>query len=233
MRPCIKAGWLAVSVALWLANGQVQADEVLAPLLVAPSETSVLLLPALDATKDAEHMQAPRQSVIRHREQYEFITRHFRLLGDALGAKAAEAEPKIELGDPTHRTPENLDALAKRAGVDWVVNIVVEEAKLDPATANAFAVQTHVLLQIWDARRHGWLVNSAYIGQASGSGTPVFVFKNSLDDAVRSSLSNMLSAYPQVVTVSGENSLKNYLAGQAAPFIGDPKTNFAGLKAER
>ena len=47
----------------------------------------MLLLPPLDATPDSAHMQAPRQLVIRHREEYELITRQFKMLGEAMATK--------------------------------------------------------------------------------------------------------------------------------------------------
>jgi len=222
------------SVVLLLTSSPARADEeILAPVQVTPRETGVLLLPALDATKDSTNMQAPRRLVIRHRAEYEFITRQFKMLGEAMAAKAAEAAPGIELGDLSARTAVNLDLLAKQAGADWVVNIVVEEAKLDTSTGGEFKVRTRVRLQVWDARRHGWLANSSYTGQASGEGSPVFVFKNSLDAATKGSLANLLGVYPQVVAVLREDSLKDYLAGQTEPFVGDTKTPFSGLKAEQ
>jgi hypothetical protein len=229
-----KAGLITAAIVLLLNGSQARADlQILAPIRVTPSETSVLLLPALDATKDSANMQAPRQLVVRHREQYEFITRHFKVLGDVMAAKAADAGQKIELGDSSGRTVENLEALAKRTGADWVVNIIVEEAKLDSSAGNEFTVHTSVLLQIWDARRHGWLADGSYTGQASDSGSPIFVFKKSLDDTTKNSLGNLLSVYPQVVLVSEENSLKDYLAGQTEPFTGDQKNSFSGLKTEK
>ncbi len=223
----IKAGLIAALVFFLFAGSPARGDEeMLAPIQVTPRETGVLLLPALDATTDSAHMQAPRRLVVRHRLEYEFITRQFKILGEGMAAKAADAAPKIELGELSNRTAGNLDLMAKRAGVDWVVSIVVEEARLDSSAGSEFKVHTRVLLQIWDTRRHGWLANSPYTGQASGEGSPVFVFKNSLDAASKGSLANLLDVYPQVVPVLHEDSLNDYLAGQTRPFVGDPGKPF-------
>jgi len=232
MRPRIKAGTLALSAVFLLASGRAQADDGSVPLQAIPSETSVLLLPALDATKDAEHMQAPRQLVIKHWEQFEFITRHFKVLGDAMAAKAADAEPKIDLGKLSDRTPENLDAMAKRTGADLVVDVTIEAARMDAEAGGEYTIHTRVHMQIWDARHHAWVINGPYAGEIHGGGSPVFAFKDSLADALKSPLAKLLDAYPQVVTVSDENSLKDYLAGQTEPFLGDPNTTFGGLKIE-
>jgi hypothetical protein len=207
------------------------AEGILAAIRVVPRETAVLLLPALDATRDAKNMQAPRQLVIRHREEYEFITRQFKMLGEAMAARAADAGPKIELGNLSARTAANLDLLAKRTGAEWVVSVIVEGAGLDSSVEGDFKVQTHVRLQVWDARRRGWLVNASYTARVSGGGSPVFVFKNSLDQAVKGSLGNFLNVYRQIVSVSQESSLKDYLKGQTRPFVGDPKRPFSGLNA--
>ena len=229
----VKTALTAASVVALLITSPARAGEdVLAPMRVTPGETGILLLPALDATADSAHMQAPRQLVVRHRLEYEFITRQFKMLGEAMAAKAANTAPEIALGDMSTRTAASLDMLARRAGADWVVNVVVEEAKLDSFAGNEFKVRTRIRLQIWDARRHGWLANVPYTGQASGDGSPIFVFKNSLDAAVKGSLLNPLGTYPPVVAVLQEDSLIDYLAGQTRPFVGDSQRPFSGLTAE-
>jgi len=224
---------MTLAAAFLLTASSSRADEKLLSFdKVTPRETSVLLLPPLDATPDRADMLAPRRLVIRHREEYEFITRQFKVLGEAMAARAADAAPKIDLADLSARTAENLDLLAKRTGADWVVSIIVQEAKGDSSAGqDAFKVRTRVFLQIWDARRQGWLVNGTYTGQDSDGGSPVFVFENSLDDATKGSLADILSVYPEVVSVAEESGLKDYLRGQTEPFVGDPKLPFSGLNA--
>jgi hypothetical protein len=190
-----------------------------------PQETGVLLLPALDATRDAANMQAPRQLVIRHRQQAEFIARHFKMLGETLALKAAGVSPAVDLATLSARTAENLDLLGKRAGAEWVVHTVVEDAQADETSAG-FIAKTRLLLQVWDVRRHDWLVNDRYTGEATGSGAPPMIFLRSLDNATKGALASVLDAYPAVVTVEGEDSLADYLADQTAPVVGDPKKPF-------
>jgi len=228
----IKAGLITLS-AILLSSVSTSCTEKLLPLdHVIPRETSVLLLPPLDATPDAADMLAPRSSVIRHREEYEFITRQFKMLGEMMAAKAARDVPQIELVDISARTAANMDVLAKRTGANWVVSIIVQEIKGDSSAGQSpFKVRSRVLLQVWDARRHGWLANNAYTGEDSGDGSPIYVFKNSLDEAVKGSLEDILDAYPPVVSVEGESSMKDYLAGQKEPFVGDAMTTFSGLNA--
>jgi hypothetical protein len=207
-------------------------EKLLFPIHVTPRQTSVLLLPALDTTPDAAHMLPARSAVVRHREEYELITRQFKVLGEAMAAKAADNGPHIKLDDLSERTPANMDLLAKRADADWVVSVVVQNQRGDSdAGRRPFTVSTLVLLQIWDARHHGWLANGPYTGEDTAGGSPVFVFKYSLDNAVKVSLANLLGSYPPVVSVDGELGMRDYLAGQKQPFVGDPKTPFSGLKA--
>jgi hypothetical protein len=227
----MKIGLITSSVVLLLTTSPASAEKPLPPGHVIPRETSVLLLPPLDATPDSAHMLTPRSSVIRHREEYEFITRQFRMLGETMAANAAHDVPQIKLIDLSARTAANMDLLAKRTGADWVVSIVVQEVKGDSSAGQSpFKVRTRVLLQVWDARRHGWLADAPYTAEDSGGGSPIFVFKNSLDVAAKGSLGNLLDAYAPVVSVDGEGSMKDYLAGQKQPFVGDPKTPFSGLK---
>jgi hypothetical protein len=230
-RPDIKAGLTTLAAVLLLTASPSRADEpLLAPIKVTPKETGVLLLPPLDATPDSAHMLAPRHLVIRHREECEFITRQFKMLGEAMATNAAAASPGIDLTALSERTAGNLDLLAQRTGADWVVSIVVQEAKMD-SSEGGFKIHTRVLLQVWDARRHGWLANSPYTSQVNEGGSPVFVFIDSLDDATKGSLAHLLSDYPPVVAVVSENTLTDYLAGQTKPFVGDPQTPTSGLPA--
>jgi hypothetical protein len=175
-------------------------------------------------------MLAPRHLVIRHREEYEFITRQFKMLGETMASQSADAAPEIDLTSLSARNAGNLDLLAQRTGAAWVVSIVVQEAKMD-SSEGGFKIHTRVLLQVWDARRHGWLANHPYTSQVNEGGSPVFVFKDSLDDATKGSLASLLESYPQVISVSPENGLTDYLAGQTKPFVGEPQTSSSGLKA--
>jgi len=228
-----KAGLTILCSVLLLTAGPARPAERLPAARQATARaTRVLLLPALDATPDAAHMLAARGAVIRHREEYEFITRQFTMLGEAMAARAAGESPRIRLDDVSGRTAGNLDLLARRTGADWVVSIVVLEAKADSSAGHsAFSVRTQVRLQVWDARRHGWLANGAFTGTDSGGDSPVFLFKDSLDAAVKGCLGDLLGGYGAVVTVVGERDLRDYLAGQTTPFVGDAQTPFSGLKA--
>ena len=228
-----RANTLALTLWLVVPTGSLvrAAEQILAPIWVIPRDTSVLLLPALDSTSDAKNMQEPRHVVIRHRVEYELITRQFKMLGESMATQAAQSTtPKINLGDLFARSAANLDLIAKETGADWVVSLVVEEAKLSSSAGGEFQVHTRVRLQVWDARRHGWLANGGYTGKATGEGSPIFVFKNSLDEATRGVLGNVLTNYPQVIAVLQEESLKDYLAGQTTPFVGDPGKLFSGLQ---
>jgi hypothetical protein len=211
----LKGGLVAVSAILLLTGLPVRADDMLlAPMKVTPRETRVLLLPALDATPDSADMLGLRRAVIRHRQEREFITRQFKVLGDAMAVKAADSPPKIDLASLSARTSRNLDLLAKRADADWVVSTVVQEVKMDSSDGGEFKIHTRVLLQIWDARRQGWLANNPYTSHTDEGGSPIFAFKDSLDDAAKDSLGNILGSYPQVISLPQEQSAYDYSAVQ-------------------
>jgi hypothetical protein len=228
------ARFAALAILIALSGGKTaRADEpALSPVAVVPREIGVLLLPAVDTTPEASNMLAPRQSVIRHRQQAEFIARQFKILGETLASKAAKVSPSIDLTQVSARTPANIDLLARRAGADWVVHTVVEEVKADSDDRGTFTINTRLLLQVWDVHRHDWLINQRYTGQATGSGSPIMIFMHSLDDATKGALGNLVGSYPRLVTVEGEDSLTDYLAGQAAPVVGDPEKPFRSAPAQ-
>jgi hypothetical protein len=152
-------------------------------------------------------------------------------LGETLAAKAADVAPGVDLARVSARTAGNLDLLAKRAGADWVVNVVVQAADANSDESGVFKIETRLLVQVWDARRHDWLINSSFTGQAGGHGSPVMMFMHSLDDATKVALQNLVGPYPPVVAVESENSLVDYLAGQTGPVVGDPKKTVTGSNA--
>jgi hypothetical protein len=201
--------------------------------LIVPRETKVLLLQPIDGTADSATLAPLRQEFIRLRQQYEFISRGFTVLGEAMAAKAATAPPALDLqGDASGRPAGLLDELGRRADADWVVSIVVREIKTDPSGGTGFKVHSSLLIQIRDARRHAWLANGPYIGHLTGSGAPGRLFIASLRSATGEALAGILTAYPPVVPVARDGSIVDYLAGQSAPFVGDPGAPpFHGLKA--
>lgn len=196
MRITAKIGLVALIAGLLPISSATHAGEKLLPAgHVTPRDTRVLLLPPLDVTPDARHMLAARSAVVWRREDKEFITRQFEVLGEPQAARAAEETPRIGVGDLSARTARNLDLLAKRTGADWVVGIAVLQVKGESSAGDkAFEVKARILLQVWDARRHGWLADGAYTGQDRGGGSPIFLFRNSLDEAVKGSLGKLLNA---------------------------------------
>jgi hypothetical protein len=201
--------------------------------LMVPRETKVLLLQPIDGTVDSAMLAPLRQEFIRLRQQYEFISRGFIVLGEGMAAKAATAPPALDLqGGGSGRSAELLDELARRANADWAVSIVVREIKTDPSGGAGFKLHSSLLVQIRDARWHAWLANALYVGHLTGSGAPGRLFIESLRSATGEALAGILTAYPPIVPVARDGSITDYLAGQSAPLVGDPGAPpFHGLKA--
>jgi len=200
---------------------------------VVPRETKVLLLPPVDATVDAIRLHPLRQQIMRLRQQSEFITRQFVVLGESMAARAAAAKPALNLADPKARSPELFAELAKRTAADWVLRLAVTEIasdESDSAVEAKVSVHSTVMIQIWDTRRHRWLDNRTYVGRTIGGGSPPELFIESLDTATEEALSRVLGPYPLTVPVSKNGAIVDYLDGQTAPFVGDPEKTFSGLK---
>jgi hypothetical protein len=208
---------IAIPALLLLASSPVPAagPPAKAPA-TSPDKVAILLLPALDSTPDAAHMLAPREAVIRHREEFELISRRFDVLGEAVATKAADSPPRIDLSTPSTRDSDNLDLLAKRAGSDWVAGITVQEVKMDSFDGGQFTIHSRVLLQVWDADNHRWLANGTVVGQVVEGGSPVFAFRDSLEEAVKDALAPLVGDYPQSVSLPNEYGVNDYLAGQTA-----------------
>ena len=217
------------------AAGASAADRPPAATMVRPPETGVLLLPALDATADSEHMQGPRQFAIRRVAEGEFIARQFKVMGEAMAARAASADPPVDLACLSARNAENLNLLARRMRADWVVNLVVESVTMDsslgPNSDGGFKIHSRVRLQVWDARHRHWLVDRSFTDDSRGDGSPIMVFKESLGAAVSGALTSVLGAYPKIVPITHSGAVVDYLAGQTAPVVGDPGHEFKGLGA--
>jgi hypothetical protein len=220
-------GALAVFAAMPLIRPAVAEG----PAPIVPRETRVLLLAPLDATVDSGRLQPLRQQIIRLRQQYEFITRQFAVLGETMAAKAAAVEPALDLTRPDARGRETLNELARRTNSDWVVSLTVQEVKTDPSPDNEFRLHSTLQVRIWNARGHTWLADRIHVGRTQGGGAPGRLFIESVDAAAGGALDEILAAYPPVVRVSQDGSIVDYLAGQRRPFIGDPNAVFQGLKA--
>jgi hypothetical protein len=200
------------------------------PIPVIPRETKVVLLQPIDATVDSAVLGPARLRIVRLRQQYEFISRQFVVLGEGMAAKAAATPPPLRLdGNGDGRSAVTLDQIAQRVGADWSVSIVVREIKTDPSDGSGFKVHSTLLVQIWNARTHAWLAQFPYVGHLAGGGSPGWLFIKSLEAATGEALTKMLAAYPPSVTVSRDGSIVDYLAGQKEPFVGDPATPFHGL----
>lgn len=203
---------------------------------VIPGQTNVLLLSPIDGTVDSSRLAPLRQQVVRLRQQYEFISRHFVVLGETMAAKAAASKPTLHLESEESRSFEALEELGKRAGADWVVSVVVKEIASDQSDSlDGAKVSVHSLLlvQIRDVRQHAWRVNHTYVGRLTGGGSPPEMFIESLDVATEEALAPVLAVYPQVVKVSQDGSIVDYLDDQTTPFVGDPEVPFLGLKAAK
>ena len=221
------------SIAVFGAASLLRAESPIsdAPPIV-PRSTRVLLLQPIDATVDSARLQPARQRIIRLRQQYEFISRQFVVLGEEMAAKAAAAPPPLGVdGSAAGRSADTLDEWARRAKADWVVSILVREIKTDHSDDAQFKVHSTLLVQVRDSRRHSWIANRTYIGRLSGGGAPGRLFIESLRASTGEALASVLAAYPPVVTVARDGSIVDYLAGQNAPFVGDPGTPFHGLTA--
>lgn len=200
---------------------------------VVPRETKVLLLPPLDATVDSARLAPLRQQIVRLRQQSEFISRQFVLLGEAMAARAALAEPRLNLEDKQGRSAEMLDDLGQRTGADWVVSLVVKEIASDDAPGADVAkvfVHSTLVIQIRDTHQRLWLENRTHVGRLSGGGSPPEMFIESLETATEEALAGLLAPYSKVVPISKDGAIVDYLADQTAPFVGVPGTLFRGLR---
>ena len=238
-RPAFARTLTASSIAFLAAFSLRAGGPAAGAELVVARDTKVVLLQPIDATADSATLAPLRQQFIRLRQQYEFISRGFAVFGEAMAAQAAAMPPPLDLaGGSNGRSAEALDELARRAGADWAVSIVVREIKIDPKgaafTGPGFNVHCSLFVQVRDARRHAWLANGPYVGHLASGGAPGRLFIQSLREATGGALAGIPAAYPPVeIPMSRDGAIVNYLAGQTAPFGGDPKAQpFWGLSGK-
>ena len=97
--------------------------------------------------------------------------------------------------------------------------------------AGAFRSHCRVKMLVWDAAAPGWLINGPYVGHDKGANSsPILSFKESIDEATRGALGQLIGEYAANVPVAPVGKVADYLAGQTEPFVGDPQQPFAGLK---
>ena len=196
------------------------AGAVFAPAARAAALPRVLLLPAHDLTPDAKNMLAPRQAVVRHRLQFEFLSRRFPLLAENAATQAAATAPALAL-DAAARLPDaSLDELGRRADADWVVQTAVEHVEASPNATGGLTIQSRVQLQIRDVRHHTWILDRDYTDETPVNGSPIMGFLQSLNAAVRTPLAAALADHPATVSLEGDGDLRDYLAAPAAPGSG-------------
>lgn len=227
--------WIAVFASLAFSFPWLRADEPsCAPVQLEPSKTKVLLLPALDEVSGTEGRSRLRAQIVRLRQQYQFLSRHFVVLGEVISVKAAQRDPVLKIESSRERSAEVLDQLAARLGADWVVSLAMQEAGYvdDPAfDGTRFTAQTTLKLQVRDARRHLWLANRNHTSRATGGGAPPEILLACTWNVADEALLTVLSPYPQVVPVSLDGAIVDYLKGQTEPVLGEPGKEFSGLTA--
>lgn len=220
-------GVFAVALFLLLANESAASDE-----RRVPSKTTVLLLRPIDATIDSARLAPLRQQIIRLRQQYEFICRHFAVLGEAAAENAAAVDTTLNLSSLNQRTAKSLDRLATQLGATWVVSLAVKEIASDPIESfdgSKNSVHCSLEVQIRDARDHRWLVNKTCIAHVTGGASPPELFIESLETVTREALETVLLPYPKTISVSRDGSIVDYLGAESAPVLGEPGKEFTGV----
>jgi hypothetical protein len=223
--------WSICAIAIFaLAFSSLRAeDSSSGAVSIEPSKIKVLLLPALDESGRRSPLYV---QIVRLRQQYQFINRHFVVLGEGMAAQAAQKDPGLKIDSSSDRSAKALDELGARTGADWVVSLAVQKVDYedDPFfDGTHFKGYTTLKLQVRDARRRTWLTNREHTSRATGGGAPPEILLISIWNAAEEALATVLSRYPEVVPVSQDGAIVDYLKGQTEPFIGEPGKSFSGL----
>jgi len=199
---------------------------------IDPSRIKVLLLPALDEPAELGRRSRLHEQIVRLRQQYQFISRHFVVLGEDLAVQAAQKNPELKIEGSRDRAGEVLDELAARTGADWVVSLTVQKVyyENDPLFGGTRSIGcTTLKLEVRDARTGTWVANRIHTSHASSGGPPPEILLESVWNAADEALVTVLSPYPELVPVSQDGAIVDYLKGQTEPFIGVRDKIFFGL----
>lgn len=228
-RRCIlRRGFLILSAILSTALFSFGADDSRAECQSNPAKIKVLLLPTIDEPRGSRI----REQIVRLRQQYQFIARGFTLMGEEMARQAALKEPSIKLTIAAELSPEKMDEMASRTGADWVVSIIIKKVDFeDHITSNNGESQAFTTLQlrVRDERNHTWVADREYTARHKGSGPPPELLLISVWKAAQEALAETLVAYPEVVPVSVDGAIVDYLKNQTQPFAGEPGKLFTGL----
>jgi hypothetical protein len=225
--------WICAIAIFAMAPSSLRAgDSSSGAVPIEPSRIKVLLLPALDESGRQSRL---RVQIVRLRQQYQFINRHFVVLGEGMAVQAAQKDPVLKIDSSCDRSAEVLDELAARTGADWVVSLAVQKVDYedDPLfDGTHFKGYTTLKLQVRDTRGRTWLANQDHTSRAIGGGAPPEILLISIWKAAEEALATVLSPYPEVVPVSQDGAIVDYLKGQTEPFIGEPGKPFSGLTSQ-
>lgn len=203
---------------------------------IEPSQIKVLLLPAIDEPTGSEPRSRLREQIVRLRQQYQFISRQFIVLGEVMAVQASKQNPALKIDSSRDRSAEVLDELAARTGADWVVSLAMQEVGYDDDPAfdgTHFTARTTLKLQVRDARGHIWLANRNHTSRATAGGAPPEILLACTLNVADEALITVLAPYPEVVPVSLNGAIVDYLKGQTAPFVGERGKEFSGLTPPR
>jgi hypothetical protein len=214
----------AIAVCLVSTAAMTRAAD-LAPEKVTPSKTKVLILPSIDQEPMKTVMAPLRVMIMNHHLETVFLSRQFTVLGPDMASAAAKTLSE----DPTDAG--NMVDLAKQTGADWVISTSITDSSLKSGTPGDLTVSVTLHVNIYDAKRKGWLMDKDFIASKNNNGVPMGpmgMYQMGIENVTDVALGPLVNDYPQIVKL-GDVGNNDYLRGQTAPFTGDPKTEFDGL----
>jgi hypothetical protein len=214
----------AAAVCVALSAAAAHASD-LAPQKVNPSQTNVLILPSLDREPMKTVMAPLRVMVMNHYLETVFLSRQFTVLGPDM-AQASAKTLGVDASDAG-----NMVDFAKNTGADWVIGLAITDSSLKSTSPGNLLVSITLHVNIYDAKRKGWIMDKDFVATKTNGGTPMGpmgMYQIGIDNAIDTALSSVVSDYPQTVKL-GDIGTNDYLHGQTAPFTGDPKKEFDGL----
>jgi len=225
MKSRFNVNLLAAVVICFAAPAAVTHAANLAPEKVNPPDTKVLLLPSLDREPMKTVMAPLRVMIMNHHLESVFLTRDFSVLGPNM-AQTSATTLGIDVADAG-----NMTKLAQQSGADWVIGTAITDSSLKPGASNTLNITVNLHVNIYDAKRKGWLMDKDFVVTKNSGAIPIGpmgMYQMGIEAAIDTAIGPLIADYPQIVKL-GDVGTNDYLPGQKEPFVGDPKKEFDGL----
>lgn len=172
-----------------------------------PATTTVVVLPVVDATGEKVAERRKRQETVGYNNVKELFTKHGFQVVDEAKVTQALANSKVDLSDEENYRRETFYKVAKQAGGDLVVFVLVTDTRTDKKTSlfKGDELQGRAKIKMWllDAKNEQAILSAVTKEGKAGGASKLFATNegtdrraNAVGNAVKEQLEDFFKPYP-------------------------------------